>query len=223
MQASGPPPQDPYAPLRRDMVERQVRQRGVRDERVLLAMTMLPRHEFVPAGLLDEAYDDRALPLGYGQTISQPYMVGLMLSLLQVAPEHRALEVGAGSGYVAALLGLLCESVYAIELVDDLADRARRTLRRVGLTNVHILAGDGTLGHREAAPYDRIIVSAAAPAVPEPLAEQLAEGGRLIAPVGTRSVQTCETYTKQAGQLHSERSIDCVFVPLLGKHGWKDR
>jgi len=223
MQATGRGSSDAYQRLRADMVERQIRRRGIHDERVLLAMAMLPRHEFVPAALRDEAYDDRALPIGDSQTISQPYMVGLMLSLLKLEPEHRVLEIGAGSGYVAALLGMLCAEVYAVELVDDLADRARKTVARVGLTNVRIIAGDGSLGHPEGAPYDRILVSAAAPAMPPPLVEQLAEGGRLVAPVGGRSVQTCEIHTKQRGQLHLERSIDCVFVPLLGEHGWKDR
>jgi len=209
--------------LRQEMVERQIRRRGVRDERVLLAMAMLPRHEFVPLALRDQAYDDLALPIGLGQTISQPYVVGLMLSLLELEPHHRALEVGAGSGYVAALLGMLCETVYALELVDELAASACRTVARAGLANVHIIAGDGSLGHADAAPYDRILVSAAAPVLPAPLVEQLAEGGRLVAPVGGRTFQTCEIHTKQGGKLHLQRSIDCVFVPLLGEHGWRDR
>ncbi len=223
MPTARPPDPELLARRRLEMVEHQIRGRGVHDERVLLAMSMLPRHEFVPPGLRDEAYADMALPIGQGQTISQPYMVGLMLSLLQLEPEHTALEIGAGSGYVAALLGMLCSAVHAVELVPELAERARRTLDRVGLNNVNIIVGDGTLGCPEAAPFDRILVSAAAPALPPPLVEQLAEGGRLVAPVGGRSVQTCEIHTRQGGKLHLERSIDCVFVPLLGEHGWKDR
>jgi len=223
MPANELPNSGPTEQRRLDMVEHQLRRRGLRDERVLQAMTMLPRHEFVPPALLDEAYDDRALPIGCGQTISQPYMVALMLNLLQVEPEHRVLEVGAGSGYVAALLGMLGDTVYAVELVEELAERADQTIRRLALTNVHIIAGDGSLGYPEVAPYDRILISAAAPTIPVPLAEQLAEGGRMIAPVGGRSVQTCEIRTKQDGKMHVERDTDCVFVPLLGEHGWKDR
>jgi len=195
----------------------------ITDPAVRAALAATPRHLFVPPELRGDAYEDIALPIGQGQTISQPYMVGLMLSLLQLEPGHTALEIGAGSGYVAALLGMLCSAVHAVELVPELAERARRAIEKVGLTNVHIVAGDGTLGYPEAAPFDRILVSAAAPALPQPLVEQLAEGGRLVAPVGGRSVQTCEIHTWQGGKLHLERSIDCVFVPLLGEHGWKDR
>jgi len=183
-------------------------------------MGKVPREQFIPEHRRRLAYDDSALSIGEGQTISQPYMVAMMLELLACRPEHRVLEVGAGSGYQAALLGELAAEVYAIEIVETLAERARRVLSRLGYDNVSIVVGDGTLGYAEAAPYDRIIVAAAAPAVPPPLAEQLAEGGRLVAPVGSRGVQTCIVADKEDGELHVEKSIGCVFVPLIGEHGW---
>jgi protein-L-isoaspartate(D-aspartate) O-methyltransferase len=213
---------DPYLQQRLQMVEQQIRRRGISDHRVLYAMEALPRHEFVPPSVRGEAYDDRALPIGLGQTISQPYMVGLMLSLLEVEPDHKVLEVGAGSGYVAALLGMLGREVYALELVAELAEQAVHAIQRLELANVHIVAGDGSAGYPEAAPFDRIVVSAAAPAMPQPLVEQLVEGGRLLAPVGGRAFQTCQVGTKHGGELRIRQSIDCVFVPLLGEHGWKD-
>ena len=202
------------------MVEDQLRRRGIGDERVLAAMGRVPREQFIPENRRCLAYDDSALSIGEGQTISQPYMVATMLELLACRPEHRVLEVGAGSGYQAALLGELAGEVYAIEIVEILAERARRVLSRLGYDNVSIVVGDGTLGYAEAAPYDRIIVAAAAPEVPPPLAEQLAEGGRLVAPVGSRGMQTCIVADRRDGELHVEKSIGCVFVPLIGEHGW---
>lgn len=203
------------------MVERQLRARGLTDERVLGAMGEVPRHEFVWPDTAGEAYEDRALPIGQGQTISQPYMVALMLALLEVGPGHRVLEVGAGSGYVAALLGQLGGEVHAVELVPELARLASEVVRRLGYGNVHIVAGDGTLGLEEQAPFDRVLISAAAPGLPEPLVAQLAEGGRVVAPVGNRFMQTCQVAVKRGEKLLVEQSIDCVFVPLLGEHGWK--
>ena len=219
---SQPLRRDPYLPARLAMVEQQVRRRGISNEHVLYALETLPRHEFVPTDSQREAYDDRALPIGFGQTISQPYMVGLMLSLLEVDSGHRVLEVGAGSGYVCALLGMLTREVYGLELVPELAERAAAMMQRLELTNVHILAGDGSVGYPEAAPFDRILVSAATPALPAPLADQLAEGGRLLAPIGGRSVQTCRLTIKRNGELRTRDSIECMFVPLRGEHGWHD-
>lgn len=213
---------DPYSGARELMVERQLRQRGITDERILEAMRQLPRHEFLPPDKQEEAYEDYPVSIGWGQTISQPYMVALMLQLLEPAPENKVLEVGAGSGYVAALLGMLCSSVYAVEIVPELAARARQTLKRLNIHNVHIIHGDGTLGYPAAAPYDRILVSAAAPTIPPPLVEQLAEGGKIVVPVGGRVYQTCEVGTKMNGELHMRRSIECLFVPLRGEYGWKD-
>ncbi len=209
-----------FAEQRRRMVEGQLRRRGIADERVLTAMGKVPREQFIPEHQRRFAYDDSALSIGEGQTISQPYMVAKMLELLACRPEHRVLEVGAGSGYQAALLGELAAEVYAIEIVETLAESARQVLSRLGYENVSIVVGDGTLGYAEAAPYDRVIVAAAAPQLPPPLAEQLAEGGRLVAPVGSRGVQTCTIASKEDGELHIEKSIGCVFVPLIGQHGW---
>ncbi len=213
---------DPFLRARELMVERQLRQRGIKNERILEAMSQLPRHEFVPPDKQEEAYEDYPISIGWGQTISQPYMVALMLQLLEPAPEHKVLEVGAGSGYVAALLGMLCGSVYAVEIVPELAARARQTLKRLNINNVHIIHGDGSLGYPAAAPYDRILVSAAAPTIPPPLVDQLAEGGKIVVPVGGRVYQTCEVGTKINGELHMRHSIECLFVPLRGEYGWKD-
>ena len=209
-----------FAEQRRIMVEDQLRRRGIADERVLAAMGKVPREQFIPEHQRRFAYDDSALSIGEGQTISQPYMVAKMLELLACRPEHRVLEVGAGSGYQAALLGALAAEVYAIEIVETLAESARQVLSRLGYENVSIVVGDGTLGYPEAAPYDCVIVAAAAPQVPPPLVEQVAEGGRLVAPVGSRGIQTCIIGSKEDGELRIERSIGCVFVPLIGQHGW---
>ncbi len=203
------------------MVETQLAARDIADPRVLAAMRTVPRHEFVPAADQPAAYQDRPLPIGYGQTISQPYMVALMCELLAAEPHHRVLEVGAGSGYQAAVLGHLAGEVYAIEIVPELVARARAVLSRLDYTNVHVLEGDGSLGHPAAAPFDRIIVAAAAPTVPPPLVEQLTEGGRLVAPVGDRGLQTCIVGTRQQGTLRLHQSISCHFVPLVGAHGWQ--
>jgi len=205
---------------RQQMVAHQLRGRGIRDERVLAAMGKVAREEFVTDRQRRFAYDDSALSIGEGQTISQPYMVAKMLELLACHPEHRVLEVGAGSGYQAALLGELAAEVYAVEIVEPLAERAREVLARLGYDNVVIVLGDGSLGYPPAAPYERIIVAAGAPQIPQPLAEQLTPGGRLVAPVGARSIQTCVVAVKEAGELAVEKSIGCVFVPLVGEHGW---
>lgn len=210
----------PWTQKRQAMVRAQLKARGIRHERVLRAMSEVPREEFVPPDCRAEAYTDRALSIGYGQTISQPYMVALMLELLDAQPDSRVLEVGAGSGYQAALLALLAQEVYALEIVEPLARRAEETLQRLGYDKAHIICGDGSLGYREQAPYDRIIVAAAAPEVPPPLLEQLVEGGRLVAPVGPRHTQQCLLLEKGPDGLKQVDSIGCVFVPLVGKHGW---
>lgn len=197
--------------------------RGINDDRVLRAFERVPREQFVPHDQRPYAYDDRALAIGYGQTISQPYMVAWMLQALDVQSEHRVLEVGAGSGYQAALLGELAREVYALELVPELAERAAAVVARLGYETVHIVAGDGSLGHPPGQPYDRIIVAAAAPTMPEPLVEQLAEGGLLLAPVGGRGQQQCLTGVKRGGQLALRPGPGCTFVPLRGQHGWSQR
>ena len=209
---------------RQRMVEEQLRARGVRDERVLAAMAKVPRHLFVPEEMRESAYQDRALPIGYGQTISQPYIVAVMLEMLDVHDDHKVLEVGAGSGYQAALLAELAKEVYAIEIIEPLAHRAKQVLTKLGYADkVHVIVADGTLGWKEAAPYDRIIVSAACPEIPPPLAEQLVEGGRIVAPVGRRGIQQLVVGVKRDNELELMKTIGCVFVPLIGEHGWKRR
>lgn len=205
---------------RKMMVEHQLRGRGINHQRVLEAMGSVPREKFVSINNRHAAYADGALSIGCGQTISQPYMVAFMLQLLEPEPDNRVLEVGAGSGYQAALLGVLGQEVYAIEIIDTLAQRARQTLQELGYDNVNIIAGDGSLGHPPAAPYDRIIVAAATPDIAPPWKQQLAEGGRLVAPVGGQGVQRCILAEKKQGELEITESIGCIFVPLVGEYGW---
>jgi len=210
-----------HARARRRMVELQLAGRGIRDRRVLEAMATVPRERFVPAAARAEAYSDRPLPIGRGQTISQPYMVAAMLEALDCHPEHVALEVGAGSGYQAALLGELCAQVWAIELIEELAAGARSALLDVGRDNVHVVVGDGTAGLPEHAPYDRIIVAAGAPEVPQPLIEQLADGGRLVLPVGSRVTQALVIVERHGDEVTQTPGMPCIFVPLVGRHGWR--
>jgi protein-L-isoaspartate(D-aspartate) O-methyltransferase len=210
-----------YRRQRQAMVETQLESRGIRAPEVLAAFQSVPRHEFVVPGDEPVAYQDRALPIGWGQTISQPFMVAYMLEMLAVESHHRVLEVGAGSGYQAALLGQIASEVYAIEIVQELALRAQATVSRLGYTKVHIVQGDGSLGYPAQAPYDRIVVAAGAPAIPEPLVSQLVEGGRLVIPLGDRGLQTCMVGVKREGELSVERGIGCVFVPLVGEKGWR--
>ncbi len=196
--------------------ERVARGSGVVDARILSAFEQVPRDAFLPPELSARAYEDTALPIGLGQTISQPSMIALMLQALECAPRHRVLEVGAGSGYVLALLSQLGCEVFGIERHVELAARAPETLRNIGVTDVVVHAGDGTLGWPEHAPYDRILVSAGAPAIPEALLAELAEGGRLVMPVGgaeTQILVTCERDDK--GSLHYRAGASCVFVPLI--------
>lgn len=202
------------------MVECQLRARGIRDERVLDAMMRVPREHFVPPDLRAAAYADQPLPIGSGQTISQPYMVAAMLQALGCRPEDRALEVGAGSGYQAALLAELCAEVYAVEIIEALAEQARSRLAELGYDNVHVVVGDGTQGLPEYAPFDRIVVAAGAPEVPRPLVEQLADGGRLVIPVGSRLAQRLVIVDRDDGDLLRRQDMSCVFVPLFGRHGW---
>lgn len=206
---------------RKMMVEHQLRRRGISHQRVLEAMLSVPRHQFVPINYRYAAYDDTVLSIGYGQTISQPYMVAFMLQLLDPQPDNQALEIGAGSGYQAALLSVLCREVYAMEIVEPLTERSQQTLQELGYDNVHIISGDGSLGYLPTAPYDRIIVAAASPQITPEWEEQLAEGGRLVAPVGSMGAQRCLLAEKRHGDLVITKSIGCVFVPLVGEHGWR--
>ena len=207
---------------RRRMVEEQLRQRGIRDERVLAAMDKVPREAFADAQSPMEAYGDHPLPIGAGQTVSQPYIVAAMVEALEIAPGDRVLEIGTGTGYEAAVLGELAGEVWTIERIPELAAKAREILSRLGYSNVHVVEGDGTLGLPDHAPYQKVLVAAAAPAVPSSLFEQLAEGGRMIIPTGTRSEQQLQLIRKLDGQMVTTARELCRFVPLLGSEGWKE-
>jgi protein-L-isoaspartate(D-aspartate) O-methyltransferase len=206
--------------LRREMVQEQIRQRGVRNPRVLDAMLRVPRHEFVSEDMIAGAYADQPLPIGEGQTISQPFMVGAMTDALALEGVERVLEVGTGSGYQAAVLALLAREVHSVETIETLATAAQARLARLGYRNVQVHSGDGTLGWKDAAPYDAIVVTAAAPRIPPPLMEQLAEGGRLVIPVGPATEQELVMVRKREGRTTSETLHYCRFVPLLGRYGW---
>lgn len=203
------------------MVEEQLRARGIRDERVLAAMGKVPREGFISGEDVDNAYGDYPLPIGEGQTISQPYIVASMVEALEVRPENRVLEVGAGTGYEAAILGELAGEVWTIERHAELADKAREILQKLGYANVHVVTGDGSLGLAEHAPFDRILVAAAAPHVPDTLVAQLAEGGRLVVPVGTRQEQQVLVVRKVGDQTVVTPREACRFVPLVGEQGWE--
>ncbi len=209
-----------YAALRREMVHKQLRWRHLTDDRLLEAMERVPRHCFVPASVREDAYADRALAIGSGQTISQPYMVATMVAALRLRGSERVLDVGCGSGYQAAVLSLLARQVIGIERLLPLVERARQVLEELGYDNVTVVEGDGTLGYKPAAPYEGIIVGAGAPEVPQPLLDQLADGGRLVIPVGDRRLQRVTIMGRRGDQFIRHEGIDCVFVPLLGDYGW---
>ena len=220
--AAAPSVTDDFGPLRAEMVEKQIRRRGISSPRVLEAMLAVPRHEFVPRTLLADAYADKPLPIGESQTISQPYIVAAMTAALALTGTERVLEVGTGCGYQAAILSRLAADVYTIESRLPLALAARERLERLGYINVHVHAGDGTLGLPECAPFDAILVTAAAPAPPAPLVDQLAEGGRLVIPVGPSDYQELLLIQKSAGQTKKRVLEECRFVPLVGRHGWRE-
>jgi protein-L-isoaspartate(D-aspartate) O-methyltransferase len=201
------------------MVESQLRARGISDERVLQSMRKVPRHEFAPARYRDQAYEDHPLPIGEGQTISQPYIVAIMLEALRLTPTDRVLEVGTGSGYVTALLAELAAEVISMERHTALADEAREVLARLGYRNVRVVVGDGSRGFPQAAPYDAITVAAAAAQVPNLLLEQLAEGGRMIIPVGHDDAQQLHLIEKREGQVGTSLRELCRFVPLISGNG----
>jgi protein-L-isoaspartate(D-aspartate) O-methyltransferase len=209
-----------HAAQRARMVDRQLAGRGIRDPRVLDAMREVPRHFFVPQSMEAEAYADQPLAVGEGQTISQPYIVALMTEMLAPDAAHRVLEIGTGSGYQAAILARLAAEVVTIERRAVLADRAREVLDACGISNVQIVLGDGTEGHEPAAPYDRILVTAGAPSVPPALKAQLADGGRLVIPVGSADIQHLATIDRSGETFAERQGPSCVFVPLVGRHGW---
>jgi protein-L-isoaspartate(D-aspartate) O-methyltransferase len=203
------------------MVEEQLVRRGITDGRVLAAMRRIPRHRFVDEGLQHRAYGDHPLPIGEEQTISQPYIVGLMTSLLELTGREKVLEIGTGSGYQTAVLAEASRRVCSIERLPRLADRARKLLEALGYTNVWVRVGNGALGWPDEAPFDRILVAAAGPGVPPPLVEQLAEGGRLVAPVGDAESQTLTLMERRSGEIRTRAVGDCRFVPLVGKYAWE--
>ncbi len=209
---------DPYANARREMVATQIRARGVRDPRVLAAMERVPRHEFVPSIARTAAYGDFPLPIGHGQTISQPYIVAFMTEALRPAPTDRVLEVGTGSGYQAAVLAELVAQVYTIEIVKPLGEHAKDDLARLGYGNVQVRVGDGYEGWPEAAPFDAIIVTCSPEHVPKPLVDQLRDGGRMVIPVGeVRTGQELYVLEKHAGQVVRRAVLPVRFVPMTGK------
>jgi protein-L-isoaspartate(D-aspartate) O-methyltransferase len=208
--------------LRLAMVAGQIRKRGIRSPRLLVAMERVPRHRFVPAELAARAYNDEPLVIGERQTISQPYMVAAMTEALELTGNERVLEVGAGSGYQAAILAELAREVVTIEARTSLAATARERLANLGYRNVRVEVGDGTLGWPASAPFNAILVAAAAPQVPPPLLEQLAENGRLVIPVGKTDRQTLLRVRKLGGKTIEEKLFDCQFVPLRGQYGWPE-
>jgi protein-L-isoaspartate(D-aspartate) O-methyltransferase len=212
---------DPSAAERRAMIETQIRKRGVSSPRLLEALASVPRHKFVPEKFREFAYADKPLPIGEGQTISQPYMVAAMTDALELAGSERVLEIGTGSGYQAAVLSLLAREVLSVENHTTLALAAQERLTALGYANVHVHNGDGSAGLTDAAPYDAILVTAGAPEIPQALASQLREGGRIVIPVGDSENQKLMQGMLEYGKLKSRALFDCRFVPLVGRYGWR--
>lgn len=213
---------DLYRHARERMVETQIKARGIKDERVIQAMFKVPRHLFVPPSLRDQAYGDFPLPIGEGQTISQPYIVALMTEALELKGNERVLEIGTGSGYQTAILAELALWVYTIERYATLQEKAKAILFELGYKNISFKVGDGTLGWKEVAPFEAIIVTAAAPEIPPPLIEQLAEGGRIVIPVGDEFSQMLIKGVKKGGKLHTKTLEPVRFVKLIGAYGFKE-
>lgn len=211
----------PYLSEREEMVHRQIESRGLHNTRLLDALSRLPRHKFVRPGDEAYAYYDEPLPIGFGQTISQPYITALMTSLAGLEGNENVLEIGTGSGYQAALLGLLARQVTSIERIPELANHARQVIAELDISNVDVITGDGTIGYAQMAPYKAILVTAGAPSVPQALLDQLSDGGRLIIPVGSRSVQNLVVWQKNGRRFDEENILPVVFVPLRGEFGWK--
>jgi protein-L-isoaspartate(D-aspartate) O-methyltransferase len=217
------PPPDPYLEKRLYMVKTQMRARDITDEDVLAAMEAVPRHEFVPPEFVGQAYEDHPLPIGYGQTISQPYIVALMTQLLKINRGYKILEIGTGSGYQAAILAQLTDEVYTVEIIRELAESAEERLKRLGYTNVYVKNADGYYGWEEHAPYDAIIVTAAPDHVPQPLVQQLKDGGILVLPVGPPGgYQTLWQITREGDEVKSRNVTGVLFVPLTGEHSQRN-
>jgi protein-L-isoaspartate(D-aspartate) O-methyltransferase len=211
-----------FAELRRDMVERQIRRRGVHDPRVLAAMLDVPREEFIPEDLRDDAYCDFPLPIGLEQTISQPFTVAFMLQSLLLLGSEQVLEIGTGSGYAAAVLSRLARVVHTMERIPALAQQASERLRRLGYSNVHVHMADGTLGLPEHAPFDAIVVTASAEELPSPYPSQLSDGGRIVIPIGGPLGQNLMRYTRHGQRMSRENLGNFNFVPLIGEYGWNE-
>lgn len=211
---------DDYSVERKRMVNGQIAQRGLRNARLLTALEAVPRHLFVPQDYLHAAYEDRPLPIGWGQTISQPYIVALMTDLLKLRGDECVLEIGTGSGYQAAVLGLMSAEVHTVEYVPELASKADKLLKELGMDNVHVHVGDGSLGWHQDAPYEGILVAAAAPQAPQALLDQLKDNGRLVLPVGGRHMQNLEVWEKRGDSFKTETVTAVAFVPLRGEQGW---
>ncbi len=210
-----------YVAARRALIER-LQDRGIRDLNLLRIFDLVPRHEFLPEAVRHRAYEDAAVPIGFGQTASQPSLQALYMQLLELEPHERVLEIGTGSGFQTAILAHLADRVYSVERVRELSVRARASLDRLRFSNVALLVGDGTIGWSRFAPYDAILVSAAAPDIPQPLISQLTAGGRMLVPVGTRESQRLMLVRRTPGGIEQEEVIDCTFVPLLGRFGWAE-
>jgi len=211
---------DEYERQRSRMVNRQILRRGLKDPRLLAAFESVPRHLFVPERYHDAAYDDGPLPIGHSQTISQPYIVALMTALLGLDGDERVLEIGTGSGYQAAILARMAAEVHTVEYVPELAAQADNLLKQLGLDNVHVHVGDGSLGWPGNAPYAGILVAAAAPEAPRALLQQLEDGGCLVLPVGGRGTQNLEVWERKGDEFHSQIETAVAFVPLRGEQGW---
>lgn len=211
---------DHYAVQRERMIAEQFIRRGLHEPRLLEAFRKVPRHLFVPWELAEEAYADYPLQIGFNQTISQPYIVAMMTSLLQLDGSETVLEIGTGSGYQSAILGKLARDVHSVEFIPELAEKAKHRLCESGCSNVHVHQGDGSCGWPEFAPYSRILVTAASPTPPQPLLDQLAAGGRMVIPIGPRQEQYLQVWQRENERLDYENIIPVVFVPLRGKFGW---
>jgi len=212
---------DRFTAQRRALINR-MQERGIRDLNVLRAFDLVHRHQFVPQAVAHRAYEDVPVPIGFGQTASQPSLQALYMQMLEIGKDDRVLEIGTGSGFQTALLAQLADRVYSVERIRELATRAREALDALRISNVAILVGDGTIGWSRYAPYDAILVAAGGPEIPQPLVEQLAEGGRMLVPVGTREMQRLVLVRRHGGRVEQEEVLDCTFVPLLGRFGWAD-
>lgn len=209
-----------YEHERKKMVKTQIVRRGLQEPRLLTAFESVPRHRFVPQEYRYAAYDDCPLPIGFSQTISQPYIVALMTDLLKLKGNERVLEIGTGSGYQAAILGMMANEIHTVEFLPELATQADKTLKELGMDNVHVHIGDGSLGWPDCAPYTGILVAAAAPQVPKALLEQLEDGGRLVLPIGGRGMQNLEVWEKKGEKFNNKIETVVAFVPLRGEQGW---